>query len=156
MDPHTAFLLTRGIKTLPLRMRQHNSNALALARALESSPFVHWVSYPGLESHPMHHKAGKWFSGGYGGMLAFEVRGGSEGALAVLRALRLALVAPSLGALETLVTRPVDTSHAAMPAEEREALGITQGTIRVSVGLEDERDIVADFLQALEAAAATH
>lgn len=148
MDPHAAFLLERGIKTLPLRMERHQSNALELARRLAPHPRVASVLHPGLASHPAHERATRTL-GGYGGMLGLVVRGGDEAALRTVRRLELALEASSLGGVETLVSLPFNTSHARMSVTDRAAAGIPAGLIRVSVGLEDVRDLAADFERAL-------
>ena len=136
------------MKTLALRVRAQNENALALARALERSPAVARVHYPGLEGHPGHARAKALFRG-FGGMLSFEPRGGVAAAEAMLRRLTLPLVAPSLGGVETLVTRPVTTSHAGLSPDERRAIGISDELVRVSVGVEATEDLVEDFEQAL-------
>ena len=151
LDPHGCFLLDRGLKTLALRVRRHNASALALARALEKHPRVRQVHYPGLESHPDHRRATHLFDG-FGGMLAFEVVGGVAAATAVLEALRLPAVAPSLGGVESLITRPAATSHRTLAPEERSATGVTDELLRVSTGIEGTDDLVADFLHALDAA----
>jgi len=148
LDPHGCFLLDRGLKTLALRVRQQNASALALARALEKHPKVKSVHYPGLESHPEHRRASHLFEG-FGGMLAFEPEGGVAGANAFLAAVRLPVVAPSLGGVESLVTRPATTSHRTIPPDERWAMGVSDELIRVSVGIEGTDDLVADFLRAL-------
>lgn len=150
MDPHAAFLLDRGLKTLPLRMERHQSNALELARALERHPRVASVLYPGLPSHRAHERARRALEGS-GGMLSIVVRGGDEAALRTIRRLEIAIEASSLGGVETLVSLPFNTSHARMSAAERLAAGIPPGLVRVSVGIEDVRDLVADFAQALDA-----
>ncbi len=149
LDPHACFLLQRGIKTLVLRVRQQNENALALARFLAGHPAVEGVNFPGLETHPQHGRARKLFSG-YGGMLSFEVRGGVDAAEALLNRLRIPRSAPSLGGVETLITRPATTSHAGVPAKERIRMGISDSLVRVSVGIEDPGDLVGDFDQGLE------
>jgi cystathionine beta-lyase/cystathionine gamma-synthase len=149
LDPHACFLLQRGMKTLALRMERHNSNALALARFLEAHPAVTRVRYPGLDSHPRHQRARRLLAGG-SGMLSFELRGGVAAAERLFERLQLPVVAPSLGGVETLVTRPATTSHAGMAAEERHRLGITDGLVRVSVGIEDGEELVEDFRQGLE------
>jgi cystathionine beta-lyase/cystathionine gamma-synthase len=149
MDPHAAFLVDRGLKTLPLRMERHQSNALDLARHLESHPRVEAVLYPGLSSHRAHARAARTLQG-FGGMLALVVRGGDAAALRLVRGLELALEASSLGGVETLVSLPFNTSHARMSAAERAAAGIPPGTVRVSVGIEDVRDLCADFSRALD------
>jgi cystathionine beta-lyase/cystathionine gamma-synthase len=150
LDPHACFLLHRGIKTLVLRVRQQNENALALARFLAENPAVDGVNYPGLESHPQHGRARRVFSG-FGGMLSFDVRGGVEAADSLLNRLRIPRSAPSLGGVETLITRPATTSHAGVPANERARMGISDSLVRVSVGIEDPGDLVEDFRQGLQA-----
>jgi cystathionine beta-lyase/cystathionine gamma-synthase len=152
MDPHAAFLLDRGIKTLPLRMRAHVENAQRLAARLERHPRVTAVLYPGLESHPSHALAQKVLAGP-GGMLSFVVAGGDGAALRFLRGLKLALEASSLGGVETLVSLPFNTSHVKLSAEQRSEAGIPPGLVRVSVGIEDADDLIADFEQALAAPA---
>jgi cystathionine beta-lyase/cystathionine gamma-synthase len=150
LDPHAAFLLDRGLKTLPLRMRAHVENACELARFLARQPRIERVLFPGLESHPTHALAKQVLSGP-GGMLSCVVAGGDAGALAFLRRLRLALEASSLGSVETLVSMPSNTSHARLSPDERARAGIAPGLVRVSVGIEDPRDLIADFEQALRA-----
>jgi len=150
LDPHGCFLLDRGLKTLALRVSRHNASALALARALDKHPRVRRVHYPGLESHPDHRRASHLFDG-YGGMLAFEVDGGVAAATAFLEAVRLPAVAPSLGGVESLVTRPAATSHRTLAPAERAAMGISDELIRVSTGIEGTDDLVADFLRAMDA-----
>lgn len=151
LDPHAGFLLARGIKTLALRVQAQNANALALARFLQDHPAVAAVNYPGLASHPDHAQAEKLLSG-FGGMLSLRLHGGEQAAQALLDAVTLAYVAPSLGGVETLITRPVATSHAGMSLEDRERLGITADLIRISSGIEGVQDLVGDFAQALDKA----
>lgn len=148
MDPHAAFLLDRGIKTLPVRMEAHERNARALAERLARHPRVERVLWPGLASHPSHARARELLTG-FGGMLSFVVRGGDAAALRCVRGLKLALEASSLGGVETLVSLPFNTSHARLSAAERAAAGIAPGFVRVSVGIEDPEDLAADFEQAL-------
>ncbi|WIA36723.1 hypothetical protein OEZ86_007995 [Tetradesmus obliquus] len=155
LDPHGAFLLHRGVKTLALRVERQNANALMLAAALEQHPQVAAVFYPGLRSAPRYQLVRELFiNGGAGGMLAFEPVGGIEAAETVLKNLKLGMVAPSLGGVETLVTRPSTTTHVGLTREQREAIGIGEGLIRVAVGIEDGQDLVDDFMQALDVAAA--
>jgi cystathionine beta-lyase/cystathionine gamma-synthase len=149
LDPHAAFLLHRGIKTLALRVKQHNESALQIAHFLEKHRAVARVNYPGLESHPNHERAKRLFDG-CGGMMSFELHDGVEGAESFMRAARLPAVAPSLGGVETLVTRPSLTSHSGLSPEDRRRLGISDGLIRLSVGIEATQDLVEDFEQALE------
>jgi cystathionine beta-lyase/cystathionine gamma-synthase len=150
LDPHAAWLLERGVKTIGLRVPRQCDNALAVARSLEGNPSVVRVHYPGLASHPDHAEAAALLSG-FGGMVALQLRGG-EAATRFVRALRLAKVAPSLGGVETLVSEPRYTSHVSLRPEEREARGIGDGFVRLSIGIEDAEDLVADLEQALSAA----
>ena len=151
LDPHACFLLYRGMKTLALRVRQQGDNALQLARVLEEHAAVDRVNYPGLVSHPRHARARELFDG-FSGMLSFEMQGGTEAAVSFMHALTIPLLAPSLGGVETLVTRPATTSHLGMEPAERTRLGISDGLIRVSVGIEAVEDLVGDFRQALDRA----
>jgi cystathionine beta-lyase/cystathionine gamma-synthase len=151
LDPHAAWLLERGIKTLSLRMARHNENGLAVARWCEGRPEIARVHYPGLPSHPDHATATRILQG-YGGMLSFELSGGAAAATRFVGALRMAKLAPSLGGVETLVSEPRHTSHAAFTDEQRAAQGIRPGFIRVSLGIEDASDIIADLEQALQVA----
>ncbi len=151
LDPHACFLLQRGLKTLAVRVREQNRSALELARFLAGRKEVARVHYPGLPDHPGHAVARALFDG-FGGMLAFELSSDGEAVDRFLRALRLPIVAPSLGGPETLVTLPARTSHAGLDPEERLRLGIGDGLIRVSVGLEAAEDLIEDFGRALDAA----
>jgi cystathionine beta-lyase/cystathionine gamma-synthase len=148
LDPHACFLLYRGLKTLALRLRQQNDSALALARMLEDQPAVIQVNYPGLESHPRHERARTLFDG-FSGMLSFELAGGLEAARRFMEAVRIPVIAPSLGGLETLLTLPSTTSHLGLAPAERVKLGIRDGLVRVSVGIEDTDELLEDFRQAL-------
>jgi cystathionine beta-lyase/cystathionine gamma-synthase len=148
MDPHAAFLLGRGLKTLALRVGYQNQSALRIAQFLESHPAVRRVNYAGLESHPRHSRARELFAG-FGGVLSFELRGSMERAEDLLRKTALAVVAPSLGGVETLLTRPAATSHAGLAREDRLRLGISDTLIRMSVGIEATEDITEDLAQAL-------
>jgi cystathionine gamma-synthase/cystathionine gamma-lyase/cystathionine beta-lyase len=148
LDPHSGFLLARGIKTLALRVRAQNGNAAALASFLAGHPQVAAVNYAGLADHPDHQHAADLLSG-FGGMLSLRLRGGETAAQALLEAVRLPYVAPSLGGVETLITRPATSSHAGMSPEDLERLGITPDLIRVSCGIEAAQDLIADFDQAL-------
>lgn len=148
LDPHACFLLHRGLKTLAIRVRQHNRNALELARFLSDHPAVAVVNYPGLAKRPEGVQKPGLFAG-YGGMLSFELNGGTETAREFVRELKLVQEAPSLGGVETLITRPVTTSHSGLSAEDRQHLGISDGLLRVSVGIEGVEDLIEDFAQAL-------
>jgi cystathionine gamma-synthase/cystathionine gamma-lyase/cystathionine beta-lyase len=151
LDPHAAFLLARGLKTLALRVHAQNANAMALATFLSEHPKVQDVRYPGLSSHPDHAVARALFKG-FGGMLNLRLRGGPAAAERLMAALSIVYVAPSLGGVETLVLRPSTTSHAGLRPEERHRLGITDELVRVSCGIEHADDLIEDFRQALEAA----
>jgi cystathionine beta-lyase/cystathionine gamma-synthase len=148
LDPHACFLLHRGIKTLAVRVRQQNASAMEIARFLESRPEVQTVHYPGLASHAQHHRARELFDG-FGGMLSFELKGGVELAENFIRNTTIPICAPSLGGVESLITRPVTTSHACLSPEECKQVGISESLIRLSVGLEATSDILSDFDQAL-------
>lgn len=149
-SPFNAWLTLQGVKTLPLRMERHSANALKLARFLESHPRVTKIQYPGLESFPQHELARRQQGSG-GALLAFEVEGGTEAGIRVMNNVRLCSLAENLGAAETLVTHPASMTHAAVPVEQREATGITDGLIRISVGLENADDLINDLRRALEA-----
>lgn len=149
LDPHAGYLLARSLKTLGVRVRQQNANALTLASFLSSSPKVSAVNYAGLPDHPDHVHANELLNG-FGGMLSFRLAGGVQAAEVLLSALTLPAVAPSLGGVDTLITRPAVTSHAGMSPEDRATVGITDDLIRLSVGIEDAGDLVADFAQALD------
>ena len=148
MAPFTAFLVCRGMKTLGVRMRQHNENALKIARWLEADPRIETVRYPFLESNPQYDIAKKQMRGG-GGMISFDVKGGLEAGKKFINSLKLCTLAVSLGDTETLVEQAAAMTHTMIPKEVREAAGITDGMIRMSVGLEDPDDIIADLNQAL-------
>lgn len=149
LDPHACFLLHRGMKTLSLRVNHQNQSALRLAQILEKHPAVSKVNYPGLESSPFHSRSRNLFSG-FGGMLSFELRGQVDAASQFMKSTQIPIEAPSLGGVETLVTRPCTTSHSGMTSQEREAAGISDGLIRVSVGIEACQDLIDDFSQALD------
>ena len=149
LDPHAAFLLHRGMKTLAVRMRQHNESALQIARFLENHPAVEKVYYPGLESHPRHARARELFNG-FSGMISLEIKGDVESAQRFMSRTTLPINAPSLGGVETLITRPSRTSHSGMSAADRRRLGISDRLIRLSVGIEATEDLIRDFDQALK------
>ena len=148
MDPHAVFLLNRGLKTLALRVRHQNQSALRIAQFLQSHPAVARVNYPGLETHPRHERARKLFAG-CGGVLSFELRGDAQRADDFMRSTTIPIIAPSLGGVHTLLTRPATTSHSGMSPEERLRLGIRDNLIRMSVGIEATEDLLEDFGQAL-------
>jgi len=150
LDPHCAWLIERGMKTLAVRMERHDRTGLEVAMWLEAQPKVRRVAYPGLASHPDHALAKKTLDG-YGGMVGVELAGGPKAAERCLKALRLFSHAPSLGGVESLVSEPRFTSHAAMSAEQRAAAGIPDGFLRLSLGLEDAEDLIADLARGLAA-----
>lgn len=149
LDPHAAWLLTRGLKTLAVRVERHNRNGQAFAEWAASAAEIEAVHYPGLPGHPDHALAARVLDG-FGGMVGIVVPGGGARAEQVIKRLTLAWHAPSLGGVETLVSEPRLTSHAAMTPADRAAQGIPDGFIRVSVGLEDVDDLIDDFRQALK------
>ena len=148
MDPHQAWLVLRGVKTLALRVEKSQQNAIKLARHLEKRPRVKWVSYPGLESHPQHHLAGRQMKG-FGSMLCFGLKGGFEAGRKMINAVKLCTLAVSLGGVESLIQHPASMTHAGVSKEEREKAGITSDLIRLSVGCEDFDDLKDDLEQAL-------
>ena len=150
LDPHACFLLHRGLKTLAVRVKYQNESALKIAQFLEKHPAVQNVNYPGLENHPRHQRARDLFDG-FSGMLSFEPKGGVEAAERFIQHTTLPIVAPSLGGVETLITRPATTSHSGMSPKDRQTLGISDSLIRLSVGIEATEDIIEDFDQALRA-----
>ena len=149
--PFDAWLTLQGVKTLPLRIRQHSENALKVARFLENHPRVTTLYYPGLESFPQHELATLQQASG-GALIAFEVDGGTESGIKLMNSVRLCSLAENLGSAETLITHPASMTHAAVPIEQREAAGITDGLVRLSVGLENPEDLIADLDQALQTA----
>jgi len=149
MDPHACFLLHRGLKTLALRVRFQNQSALRVARALVAHPAVAGVNYPGLPDHPAHALAARLFDG-FGGMLSFELKGGEAAARTFMGRVTIPLIAPSLGGVESLLTRPAATSHSGLTPEDRLRIGVTDGLIRMSVGVEDPDDLIEDLIRALD------
>jgi cystathionine beta-lyase/cystathionine gamma-synthase len=148
LDPHAAFLLSRGLKTLALRVRYQNDSALRIAGFLEGHRAVESVHYAGLESHPRHARARSLFAG-FGGVLSFELKGPARRADEFAARVRIPIVAPSLGGVHTLLTRPATTSHAGLSPEERARLGINDGLLRLSVGIESTDDLLEDLERAL-------
>ncbi|MGA9759018.1 MAG: aminotransferase class I/II-fold pyridoxal phosphate-dependent enzyme, partial [Candidatus Sulfotelmatobacter sp.] len=153
MDPHASWVLLRGLKTLAVRVARHNENALRVAEFLSEHAKVRSVHYPFLENHPQYAVARQQMSGG-GGVVTFEVEGTGEDARRVSEAMHLFTLATSLGGVESLVSIPVLTSHAMIPAEARARMGVTEQMIRLSVGIENADDLIADLQHALEAVAA--
>jgi cystathionine beta-lyase/cystathionine gamma-synthase len=148
-SPFDAWLVLRGVKTLGPRMEAHQKGAMALARMLKEHPQVEKVYYPGLPDHP-HHELAKRQMTGFGGMLSFDVKGGGSKAEKVMTSTKLFAMAESLGGVESLMEHPETMSHASMTAEARRGAGITDKTLRVSVGIEHPDDLIADLRQALE------
>lgn len=151
ISPMDAMLVLRGLKTLQLRVERHSASALEIAGRLEAHPAVTQVLYPGLPAHPQHELARRQFSGGFGGMIALELKGGREAAVRFLNGLTLARCAVSLGDAETLVQHPASMTHSTYTPEERAAHGISDGLVRISVGLESVADLWRDFEAALSA-----
>jgi cystathionine beta-lyase/cystathionine gamma-synthase len=148
-SPFDAWLTLQGVKTLPLRIGQHSENALKVARFLESHPRVTTLHYPGLESFPQHELANRQQRSG-GALIAFEVEGGVDAGIKLMNSVKLCSLAENLGSAETLITHPASMTHAAVQPAQREAAGITDGLVRLSVGLESPDDLIADLEQALQ------
>ncbi len=146
--PQDCFLVLRGLKTLAVRMEQHNRNALDVARWLQRHPKIAAVLHPGLETHPQHELARRQMSG-YGGTFSFRVRGGREEVFRLLGGVKLFTLAESLGGVESLIEHPATMTHASVPQKTREEMGITEDVVRISVGIEDIEDLIADLEQAL-------
>jgi cystathionine beta-lyase/cystathionine gamma-synthase len=148
-SPFDCWLTLLGVKTLDVRMARHSANGMAVAKFLESHPKVDRVSYPGLESHPQHEIAKRQMSD-YSGMVTFELKGGLESGRTLMNNVKMCYLAESLGAVETMVTHPATMTHGDVPKDERLARGLTDGLVRISVGIEDVEDIIADLEQALD------
>ncbi|WP_440948154.1 O-acetylhomoserine aminocarboxypropyltransferase/cysteine synthase family protein [Methanosarcina sp. T3] len=149
LSPFNAFLFTLGLETLPLRMKKHCDNALAVARFLQAHPKVAWVSYPGLESHRSHELAKKYLKSGYGAIIGFGIKGGTEAANKFIESLELFSHLANIGDAKSLVIHPASTTHEQLSAEEQRACGVTEDFIRLSIGIEDEKDLIFDLEQAL-------
>lgn len=149
IDPFNSFLVHRGLKTLSVRMQRHGENAQLIAEYLENHPKVKWVKYPGLKSHP-NYQVGLKQHKGHGGMISFELKGGFKAGETVMNSVKLCQLAVSLGGVETLVQHPASMTHLTMGAEARKAAGITEGLVRLSVGIEAVQDIIEDLEQALK------
>lgn len=146
LDAQTCYLVERSLKTIVLRVNQQNSNAMTVARFLESENKVGKVFYPGLKTHPLHSIAKKQMPGGFGGMLSFEVKGSPDKFMKKLKYIKRAV---SLGGVESTINSPMRTSHSKLTAEERKAVGISDKLVRFSVGIEDPTDLINDIKQAL-------
>lgn len=149
MDPHQAYLVIRGLKTLSLRIERAQTNALEIARFLENHPKVEWIRYPGLPSHPQYELAKKQMKGP-GSMISFGLKGGIEAGRRLMNNVKLAILAVSLGGVETLIEHPASMTHSKVSEEEKQKAGITDGLVRYSVGIEDVQDLIEDLKQALE------
>ena len=148
-DPHSAYLLLRGLKTLGLRVERQNQNGQRIAEFLEGHPKIDRVWYPGLKSHPDHEISKKQMKG-FGGVISFEVKGDLAAASKVVDGVRIPIIAPSLGGVETLIEQPALMSYYEMSSEERVAVGIKDNLIRLALGVEDTEDLINDLAQALE------
>lgn len=149
MAPFTAWLMSRGLQTLPLRVERHSRNALKIAQHLEKHPKISRVCYPGLESCPGHQVAKKQMKGGFGGVLAIDLKGGREAGKSFQNGLELCKLAVSLGSVDTLVTHPASTTHLAYSEKDLASVGMTSGFVRIAVGIENPEDIISDMDQAL-------
>ena len=149
LSPFNAFLFLQGLETLPLRIERHASNALAVARWLEQDPRITWVSYPGLASHPAHANATRYLAGGFGGVLAFGIRGGREAGKLLINNVQLFSLLANVGDAKSLIIHPATTTHQQLSAEEQRASGVTDDLVRLSIGLEHVDDIIADLDRAL-------
>jgi O-acetylhomoserine (thiol)-lyase len=149
LSPFNSFLFLQGLETLPLRIQRHSSNALAVAQWLAQDSRVEWVSYPGLESHPEHGNAARYLTGGFGGVLTFGVKGGTAAAKALIDRVKLFSLLANVGDAKSLIIHPASTTHEQLTPEQQRATGTTPELVRLSLGLEDVRDLIADLDQAL-------
>jgi methionine-gamma-lyase len=149
MDPHQAYMVSRGLKTLSIRMDRAMENAMKVAEFLESHPKVEWVRFPGLKSHPQYELAQKQMTGP-GSTIAFELKGGLTAGKTMMDNVHLALLAVSLGGIETLIQHPASMTHSKLTKEMRETAGITDGLVRMAIGIEDIDDIIGDISHALD------
>jgi methionine-gamma-lyase len=149
MDPHQAYLVLRGVKTLSLRLEKAQQNAVQIAEFLDNHPKVSWIKYPGLASHPQHELAAKQMRG-YGSMISFGLKGGFDAGKRLMNSVKLATLAVSLGGVETLLQHPASMTHASVPGEEKLKAGITDDLVRYSVGIENIKDLITDLERALE------
>ena len=156
LSPFNSFLFLQGVETLPLRIQRHSSNALAIARWLAEDERVEWVSYPGLETHPEHRNATKYLKGGFGGVLTFGVKGGNAVARSLIDRVKLFSLLANVGDAKSLIIHPASTTHEQLTPEQQRATGVTPELVRLSVGLEDVRDLIADLDQALGGEVTSH
>jgi O-acetylhomoserine (thiol)-lyase len=151
ISPFNSWQILQGIETLPVRLRQHNESSLAIAQWLEAHPSVSWVNYPGLESHPQHANAKKYLRGGFGAILGFGVKGGRDAGVKLIDAVKIFSHLANIGDAKSLIIHPASTTHSQLSDEELPATGVTSDFIRLSVGLEDVNDLIADLEQAIQA-----
>jgi O-acetylhomoserine (thiol)-lyase len=149
LSPWNAFAFLQGLETLPLRIARHSENALAIAKWLEADSRVEWVSYPGLPSHPQHANAVRYLESGFGGVLTFGVKGGHAAAQAVIDRVQLFSLLANVGDAKSLIIHPASTTHEQLTPEQQRATGTLPELVRLSVGLEDVRDLIEDLDQAL-------
>ncbi|MCD4664877.1 MAG: PLP-dependent transferase, partial [Bacteroidales bacterium] len=149
MDPHQAFMTRRGLKTLAIRIDKAQENAIKIAEYLEQHPKVEWVKYPGLKSHPQYELAKQQMKGP-GAMISFGLKGGLKAGKMMMDSVKLALLAVSLGGIETLIQHPASMTHSKLTAEAKEKAGISDGLVRLSIGIEEVEDIIEDIEQAIE------
>jgi O-acetylhomoserine (thiol)-lyase len=154
LSPFNSFLFLQGLETLPLRVRRHSENALAVARFLEKHPKVSWVNYPGLPEHPAHGLAKKYLRDGFGPIVGFGIKGGLDAGRKFINSVKLLSHLANIGDVKSLVIHPASTTHQQLKPEEQRATGVTEDYIRLAVGIEDVRDIIEDIDQALEQASA--
>jgi O-acetylhomoserine (thiol)-lyase len=152
LSPFNSFLLLQGIETLHLRMERHSQNALAVAKHLEQHSGVDWVNYPGLESSPYHQRAKKYLPNGQSALLTFGIKGGYDAGKKFIDSLQLFSLVANIGDAKSLVIHPASTTHQQLSVEEQATTGVTPELVRLSIGIEDVRDILADIDQALDAA----
>jgi O-acetylhomoserine (thiol)-lyase len=152
LSPFNAFLILQGIETLHLRLERHSANALAVARHLQQHPGVEWVNYPGLESSPYYQRAKKYLPAGQSALVTFGIKGGFDAGKTALNSFKLFSLLANIGDAKSLVIHPASTTHQQLSLEEQAAAGVTPELVRLSVGIEDIRDILADLNQAIAAA----
>ncbi len=150
LSPFNAFLFLQGLETLPLRIREHAKNALAVARWLEGHPAVTWVNYPGLPGHPDHQRASQFLKDGFGAIIGFGIKGGREAGIKLINGVKLISHLANIGDAKSLIIHPASTTHQQLSREEQHSTGVTDDYIRLSVGLETVKDIIADLEQAIE------
>ncbi len=150
LSPFNAFLMLQGMETLPLRQRKHSENALEVARFLKKHRCVSWVNYPGLPDHPSHSTASRYLKGNFGALVGFGIRGGYDAAIGFINSVEMLSHVANIGDAKSLVIHPASTTHQQLNPEEQKATGVTQDYIRLSIGIEDAEDIIADIAQALQ------